>query len=135
MNVTNQTVFTNSVLKDKPAWFLSPKPVCLHINQYLYLLFFWSTFRHFSLFGCKLGVFSIIQHLFTPYFSQFSYWMLFIVGKIITSRIEALSVNSITSLSIPIPSPPVGGMPYSRDVTKSSSIIFASSSPASRNFI
>ena len=32
-------------------------------------------------------------------------------------------VNNIINLSIPIPSPPVGGMPYSRALTKSSSII------------
>src|SRR6185436_13838468 len=37
-----------------------------------------------------------------------------ICGNRITSRIEALSVNSITRRSIPMPSPAVGGRPYSR---------------------
>ena len=37
----------------------------------------------------------------------------------------------ITSLPIPIPSPPVGGIPYSSALRKSSSIMCASSSPAS----
>jgi hypothetical protein len=32
-------------------------------------------------------------------------------GKRITSRIESRPVSSIVSLSIPIPQPPVGGMP------------------------
>src|SRR5215468_4416651 len=36
------------------------------------------------------------------------------VGKAITSRIEGLSVSSITSRSMPTPSPPQGGSPYSR---------------------
>lgn len=35
------------------------------------------------------------------------------VGNRITSRIDARSVMSMTSLSIPIPTPPVGGSPYS----------------------
>ena len=35
----------------------------------------------------------------------------FICGKRMTSRIEAASVSSMTSLSIPIPSPAVGGIP------------------------
>ncbi len=35
-------------------------------------------------------------------------------GKRMTSRMEALSVKSMTSRSIPIPSPAVGGMAYSR---------------------
>lgn len=38
----------------------------------------------------------------------------FIVGNSNTSRIEALSVSSMTSLSMPMPMPPVGAMPYSR---------------------
>ena len=41
----------------------------------------------------------------------------FIVGKSKTSLIEAESVRSITSRSIPKPRPPVGGIPYSRAVT------------------
>ena len=49
------------------------------------------------------------------------YFLGFIVGKSITSLMVALSVKSITSLSTPIPSPPVGGKPYSRAVIKSSS--------------
>ena len=35
----------------------------------------------------------------------------FIVGNAMTSRIERLSVMSIASRSMPIPSPPIGGMP------------------------
>ncbi len=38
---------------------------------------------------------------------------LFSCGKRITSRIEGLSVNSITSRSMPMPSPAAGGIPYS----------------------
>ena len=53
----------------------------------------------------------------------------FIVGNNKTSLIVEAFVKNITSLSIPIPIPPVGGIPYSRAVRKSSSIIFASSSP------
>ena len=56
----------------------------------------------------------------------------FIVGKRITSLMLTDSVISITSLSTPIPIPPVGGIPYSSAVRKSSSIILASSSPAAR---
>ena len=69
-----------------------------------------------------------------PYFisiSAYSYLSsVFIVGKSSTSRIAALSVRSITSLSIPYPIPPVGGIPTSRAFKKSSSVWFASSSPA-----
>ena len=36
-----------------------------------------------------------------------------ICGNKITSRIDGASVNSITSRSMPIPHPPVGGRPYS----------------------
>ena len=43
----------------------------------------------------------------------------FMVGKSSTSRMEALSVSSITSRSTPKPRPPVGGMPYSSAFTKS----------------
>jgi hypothetical protein len=39
------------------------------------------------------------------------------VGKAITSRIDGLSVNSMTSRSMPMPSPPQGGSPYSSAVT------------------
>ena len=39
------------------------------------------------------------------------------VGKAMTSRIDGLSVSSMTSRSIPMPSPPQGGNPYSRAVT------------------
>ena len=38
-------------------------------------------------------------------------------GKRMTSRIEGESVKSITSLSMPMPSPAVGGSPYSRALT------------------
>ena len=50
-----------------------------------------------------------------------AYFFGFIVGKRITSRIVELSVNNITNLSSPIPSPPVGGRPYSSALMKSSS--------------
>ena len=40
-----------------------------------------------------------------------------IVGNKSTSRIDAASVKSMTNRSIPIPRPPVGGMPYSRAST------------------
>jgi hypothetical protein len=39
------------------------------------------------------------------------------VGKAIASRIDGLSVSSITKRSMPMPSPPHGGSPYSRAVT------------------
>ena len=38
-------------------------------------------------------------------------------GKAITSRIDGLSVSSMTSRSMPMPSPPHGGRPYSSAVT------------------
>jgi hypothetical protein len=40
-----------------------------------------------------------------------------IVGNNKTSRIDSASVNSITRRSIPIPNPPVGGIPYSKAST------------------
>jgi len=54
----------------------------------------------------------------------------FMVGNSNTSLMEALSVKSITMRSMPIPIPPVGGIPYSNAARKSSSSICASSSPA-----
>lgn len=42
-------------------------------------------------------------------------------GNAITSRMLEWSVSSMTSLSNPMPIPPVGGIPYSRAVMKSSS--------------
>ena len=56
----------------------------------------------------------------------------FIVGKSSTSRIAGEFVNNITRRSIPYPIPPVGGIPISRAFKKSSSVVFASSSPAAR---
>ena len=41
----------------------------------------------------------------------------FIVGKSNTSRMVVVSVRSMTRRSIPIPRPPVGGIPYSRAST------------------
>ena len=55
------------------------------------------------------------------FYSAKTYFLGFIVGKRITSLIVGLSVSSITSLSTPMPRPPVGGRPYSSAVTKSSS--------------
>ena len=46
------------------------------------------------------------------------YWSIgFIVGNSSTSRMEALSVSSITRRSTPKPRPPVGGRPYSSALT------------------
>ena len=53
----------------------------------------------------------------------------FIVGNRRTSLIEGAPVRSMTSLSTPMPRPPVGAMPYSRAQRKSSSTPQASSSP------
>ena len=75
--------------------------------------------------GMELPVF-IICVLFTYLSSGF------IVGKRIISLMLGASEISIITLSIPIPSPPVGGRPTSRAFTKSISIGCASSSmPAS----
>ena len=40
----------------------------------------------------------------------------FIVGKSRTSRMDGASVNSMTRRSMPMPTPPVGGRPYSMAV-------------------
>ena len=50
-------------------------------------------------------------------FYIFLHYFNFIVGKSITSLIVSEFVSNITSLSIPIPIPPVGGIPYSRAST------------------
>ena len=56
----------------------------------------------------------------------------FMVGKRIISRMLGASVISMMTLSMPMPSPPVGGRPTSSALTKSISIGCASSSsPAS----
>ena len=52
-------------------------------------------------------------------------------GNAITSLMDGEFVNSMTSLSMPIPKPPVGGMPCSSADRNSSSTPHASSSPAS----
>ena len=57
----------------------------------------------------------------------------FIVGKSSTSLIAALFVKSIHILSIPNPIPPVGGIPISSAFRKSSSVVFASSSPCAKS--
>ena len=49
------------------------------------------------------------------------FYLGFMVGNNNTSLIEKLSVRNITRRSTPMPMPPVGGMPYSRAVMKSSS--------------
>jgi len=59
----------------------------------------------------------------------------FMVGKSRTSRIDAASVRNITRRSMPIPRPPVGGIPNSKARRKSSSISLASSSPLARSSI
>ena len=63
---------------------------------------------------------------------QIDYFCL-MYGNNNTSRIDGEFVNSMTSLSIPIPKPPVGGIPYSSASKKSSSISCASSLPSSRS--
>ena len=55
-------------------------------------------------------------------------------GNKITSLIYSCPVRSISILSIPNPAPPVGGNPYSRQFTKSSSYGFADSFPAESSF-
>lgn len=50
-------------------------------------------------------------------------------GKGITSRIEGESVSNMTKRSIPIPRPPVGGIPDSNARRNSSSTPHASSFP------
>src|SRR5690606_4213354 len=50
-------------------------------------------------------------------------------GNSTTSRMLGASANSIASLSMPSPRPPVGGIPYSSATRKSSSRRWASSSP------
>ena len=60
------------------------------------------TSRSFRLFLLKLEIYCSIG---------------FIVGNSSTSRMEALSVSSITRRSTPKPRPPVGGRPYSSALT------------------
>ena len=55
----------------------------------------------------------------------------FNAGNKITSRMLALLVSNIIKRSMPMPHPPVGGMPYSSARTKSWSKNMASSSPLS----
>ena len=54
-----------------------------------------------------------------PYKSTVYQSIFFIVGNSSTSRMLAESVSSITRRSTPKPRPPVGGMPYSRELMKS----------------
>lgn len=63
---------------------------------------------------------TVNKRALTKLFVQ-SYLRGFIVGNNRTSLIDALSVRNITIRSIPMPSPPVGGIPYSSAVQKSSS--------------
>src|SRR5207249_2142416 len=67
--------------------------------------------------------------MFTDYFSGRS------CGKRITSRMDVWLVSSMTSRSMPIPSPAVGGMPCSSARRKSSSRRWASRSPLARSAI
>ena len=57
----------------------------------------------------------------------------FMVGNRSTSLIAAELVSSMHILSIPKPIPPVGGIPISSAFKKSSSVWFASSSPAANS--
>ena len=54
-------------------------------------------------------------------FNFFLNYSFFIAGNKITSFINLFSVKSITSLSIPMPTPPVGGIPHSIACRKFSS--------------
>src|SRR2546429_4932293 len=54
------------------------------------------------------------------------------IGNRITSRMFVWSARIMSSRSIPMPTPPVGGMPYSSARRKSSSSCCASESPAAR---
>ena len=67
----------------------------------------------------------------TPHSTR--HFSFFICGNRMTSRMELEPVSSMTSRSMPMPSPAAGGMPYSSARMKSSSIWCASSSPASRS--
>ena len=80
-----------------------------------------SVFTFFS--GASEAVLFTSFFLFTPSKD-------FIVGNNNTSLIAWLSVRSITRRSIPYPIPPVGGIPISSALRKSSSVCSASSSPA-----
>ena len=66
----------------------------------------------------------------TPLYRQ----MRRIWGKRMTSRMDSAPVRAITRRSIPTPMPPAGGIPYSRAVRKSSSILLETSSPSSLFF-
>lgn len=73
---------------------------------------------------CAYSVYAIEQKYFQKRSNVPTIWFYltgFIVGNNNTSLIDAELVSSITSLSSPSPSPPVGGIPYSSEVTKSSS--------------
>ena len=66
------------------------------------------------------------EHLVQPTFMAFfscPFSRLFMVGKSSTSRIAGEFVSSITSLSMPYPIPPVGGIPISSAFMKSSSVV------------
>ena len=66
--------------------------------------------------GRKLLSRSFLPPKFKPYSKIKNQSIGFIVGKRRTSRIESLSVRSITRRSTPNPRPPVGGIPYSSAV-------------------
>ena len=75
------------------------------------------------------GTFQLIVK--SPFSLLFLYLSnVFIVGKSNTSLIACESVNNIHIRSIPNPIPPVGAIPISSAFMKSSSVVFASSSPA-----
>ena len=88
-------------------------------SNHMETLFWWSN-------GGQNHIFLIFATHEKPYFiSQIvSFYLskLFIVGNNNTSLIACESVNNITNLSIPYPIPPVGGIPYSSAVKKSSSV-------------
>src|SRR3990167_11286868 len=70
------------------------------------------------------------------YYPEFLYceinkpYLFLINGNNTASRIESVSVRTAVRRSIPIPHPAVGGIPYSKVFTKSSSIEWASASPS-----
>lgn len=76
----------------------------------------------------KKAIFNDFKFLATKIYS-----LLFMLGKTTHSRTD-LFIRKAKKRSL-IPKPKAFGIPYSRASTKSSSIICASASPASRSFI
>jgi hypothetical protein len=87
------------------------------IRDYLHVLFH-TIFKHHHLAKALVEVerWNLAADITVEYLiDQFSGFM---AGKSRTSLMLLESESSMVSLSIPIPQPPVGGRPYSREVTK-----------------